>query len=796
MKNYSFDFPEIISLLNNSRNIFIEEIPTVEAKGRWALHKGYYSVHTSKSKFEVLYIGSNATHDDIDAAARNCNFGETQVVYANSLDKRTRRYHEERLGQRSPEKFWSTKEYLRSFIRDELDVYLSQLQKLVPQYYINPPVQIPRGATKKQPLEEFLKSPRFENESTEGLSVLLGEPGQGKTYMSQYLVSKFAASPDLVPIYIASSQWRLMPHDQLGSLQKTIAHSFRHFDAPIAWAEGQEERFLRATLKADLFRVVFDGFDEYILRNGGQVTVGDALHELTELVRSTGARIVITSRTSFWKSNVSEDDSPTEIPKAIYAIRPFDPQQARRYFWNRFDGNRTLVDRATGIYRSLAKRDPEFIGRGFILRLVGDLVVGSPAGTNEAAGEGAGIGWLIEAFCKREVRRQELRLTRNQQLQLLETFAAEVAMGSAPNSESLEICTLEAAPDLTEDDLQECVEKMKSHPLLSKVPSNDRWEWSEEQVRQVFLARRLRRVVLDDQESGKLTNFLDEQRLSASEINDLGAMVVSLANGSNEQLKGKSFIARVVDRIVVATKPFRGARGSTDGQTLATVIALKWIDSDLPRRNASKRDRAKLLLDVFGGEYIAGVVFTGTIAAMDLSGFTFTDCRFDRVVWAGVEFDESTVFEACHFTSGIIENTVGMGLCVYRGCTWDSEAEAMVHAAQAREGKRKYSKEDLERDVGIIVKKFVNRSGFLRTVEARNLDRGVIRNSRFCEEVIEEIQSSVLEKHRISGVKEGGWNVRQEAKDAVQFYVDNGVMTGPLKDVIETLMRRLEVTGT
>ena len=130
----SFDFGEIIDLLNHSKNIEIAGSPVAEQQGRWSLHTGRYTVHTSATPFEVLYVGASATRGDIDQAARHYKTESTQVVYANSLDRHTTKYHHERLG-RAPERFWSTKDYLKSFIRDELDTYLAQLTKLQPRFY-------------------------------------------------------------------------------------------------------------------------------------------------------------------------------------------------------------------------------------------------------------------------------------------------------------------------------------------------------------------------------------------------------------------------------------------------------------------------------------------------------------------------------------------------------------------------------------------------------------------------------------------------------------------------------------
>ena len=191
----SFDFPEIIGILNHSKNVEIDTKPLAAQPGRWSLHKGRYIVHTSTSDFEVLYLGSSATRADIDDAARRFTPESTQVVYANSLDRHAIKYHREKLGT-SPERFWSTRDYLKSFIRDELETYLDQLERLKPRFYTEPHVETPLGVTGKRPnrLLSFLKSPRFEIETAEGLTVLLGEPGQGKTYMSQHLVSALAAS--------------------------------------------------------------------------------------------------------------------------------------------------------------------------------------------------------------------------------------------------------------------------------------------------------------------------------------------------------------------------------------------------------------------------------------------------------------------------------------------------------------------------------------------------------------------------------------------------------------------------
>ena len=618
---------------------------------------------------------------------------------------------------------------------------------------------------------------------------MLGEPGQGKTYMSKHLVSLLATSSDLVPIYIDSSQWQSMSRDDLGSLQKTIAHSFRHFEAPIAWLDGQEERFLRATLKADLFRVVFDGFDEYILRNEGRLSVTEALEELTELVRLTGARVVVTSRTSFWDSNVDENALPPEARNAIYQICPFEVNEARRYFEERFKPNqgRRRSERAVSVYVPLSKRDPGFVGRGFVLKLIGDLVE-SDQTVMAPQHSGATMDWLVRAFCDREEIRQDLPLSGTQQLRVFELFASEVAKGWAPDSEALELCVCEVAPNLTDEDRVDCLKRMEPHPLLEKAAGEDRWEWSEEQVESVFLAGWLCRVARDgDQEASGLRSFLEKQSLTAGQMNDLSSMVVNVAPSYDDQ--GGS-IREVLAGILRAARGTDDVGGARDGRTLVAVVALKSVDQICPV-GRERKERADQLVEILGGTPVSGISFTGTVTAMDLKGTAFEDCRFDKVTWANVEFDERTTFERCHFVGGIQERSSGLGRCEFRNCTWDVEARRMIMSAQAVEGKRRYSRDDLRTDVSAVVGKFVNRSGFLRTVERRNIGRGTIRNSKHGKDIIRAVERGLLEHHEVSGVKGGAMNVKSDCAESVLFFMNNGVMTGCVKDVLEGIAAEL-----
>src|SRR5438105_4063511 len=363
------DFQDIAKLLNFSRTTTIDLIPIKTKDGRWAPYKGVHKVHTSSLPFKVLYFYSAATQEDVRTAVREIGTDEDfHVVYPSAVARAFSGKTEIASHLNRAQGVWTTRQYLVSFIKDEVQTYLKKLAAQAPHDYIDPKVDTPSGFQVKtpNPVLSFLRDPESERGAGK-LGVLLAEPGQGKTYMSRYLVSRISETDtELVPLMVDSSQWHTMSVEDQTSLPKTIAHSFRHFGAAIGWLEGHENDFLQATLRADVFRIVFDGFDEYILRNQGAVQPLEVLDALAELARVTGTRIVITSRSSFWHTNLPDAEIEQFIKRTgslVFTILPFDPQHARNYFERRLrQGER--VQNALEIYDVLRKRNKDFVGRG------------------------------------------------------------------------------------------------------------------------------------------------------------------------------------------------------------------------------------------------------------------------------------------------------------------------------------------------------------------------------------------------------------------------------------------------
>lgn len=775
------DYREIAELLNHSRTTRFELEPTSARENAWSVYQGEHRISTSVYPFQILYLSSRASKLDLETATKSLDWRvETHVVYPPSM-RVARAVIQESLPR--AESIWTTWEYLRSFIKDELQTYVEKVSSNPPRYYIDPPVEVPAGFHRRfpNPLLSFFLD-RGEGIPEGSLGILLAEPGQGKTYMSRYLVTELAKRK-YVPLLIDSSQWQTLPFEDQKSIWKTIVHSLRHYDAPIGWLEGHESDFLRATLKTDFFRTIFDGFDEYILQTKGSVQPLDVLESLAKLAKETGARIIITSRTSFWETNIAEEDTQDFIARTgsyLYKILPFSREHANNYFKVRFQ-EAGQVEAADRLYRRLYDENKELVGRGFVLSLIADLI--ERAGRDEQSPPEAtgGILWLMQALCERDQLRQRLPLTGQEQMSLFRAFAAEGAMGEEMGSELLDLAVQLVKPEMDAATRGSCLEKFKSHPLIGFDRASSLWRYREEQIGNILLADYLVSATTD-----ALAHFVDRARLVASRRHDLSEMIVGLITSSMPE-------PAAVQRLAGLVAGIRGknVERSPEGGRLAATIVSMAVEKFRPR-GSSHKDRSALFLELFGGSPVSFGHFSGTLAGFDFQGIEFAGCSFDRVVWANCEFNEKTTFRRSTFVNGgAAPKSVGLGSAQLIECVLDEEAAALFNTARVKEGKRKYTAEDAKNDIQWIITKFVKGGAGIKSVEEGNILKGPVAESRHKREALDALLGTAIDEHIISGPSSRGYHVREEAVEAVKFYAANNVMTGALYEAYQKLLKKV-----
>jgi NACHT domain len=787
----SLEFPEVADLLNCSRSISIEKRPAKAMPGNWDLYTGAYTIHGRRFPFEVLYLHSRASQDAILKARKDAfREGETQVVYASSLTRRMRA-HEELL-RPGAERFVTLPEYLASFIKEELKTYTAQLVDRQPAHYVEPKIATPSGIARKfpNPLENFLEDPASEDLDDGHVAVLLAEPGQGKTFMCDYLVSRLARKATgqssnlrFAPIYINAEQWKSMDEGEIASLHKTMTHCFRYFESPIGWLDGNEEVFLRTTLRAGLFRVVFDGFDEYVLRSHGGVTALEALSSLCTLARSTGTRIVITARTTFWSSEIEGRIAELTGDTGnlfVYHIEPFEYSQATQYFNKRLGESTGAATKASALYKQLQYGGNQFVGRGFVLSLIADLYERDSEFEAKQI-MGGPVTWLLHALCEREQLRQSLPLSPEQQLSILMQCAVEEARGRYETDAGVALLIQSEDVNLDEDAAKLCRTKLTTHPLLGRDPSVDQWRITQGQAKVSLVARFLSGRLAIRERDQLIERFSNEAAWDPGFYDDLAAMLVEQNTEHADDQRVKA-ISTLLERLLLCD-----SEGAAALPRLAVLTAIRFVDAHSELNN-NRQERTAFLESLLPGSKFVNLQFTGSISKFDFRGRHFIRGRFDNIRWANCRFDDTTTFDRCNFRGGNVDHCENFGRSQFKQCDGDDAGMAVIHAEQIAAGARTYSDADLKSDIRHIVQKFIPKGGFiLKSVRQDHLRTGAIRRSRFAEMVIAEISRHLLEEHHIAGSKESGFHVKSEATECVKFFATNNVFTGPLDEAYRKL---------
>lgn len=500
---------EVVTLINRTGHTKIEKSDDTKSQSSWTRFDGRVESGGVVFYFDLIYIPSQSTADtfrDIAKTVARKKAIQSQIVYAPSLEAKYPAQISS-LKQKS-EKTLSLSDFFSAYVRQQTDIYIERITSaLVHPYYVDPKVEVPASVSIKtpNPVLSFFTDPAADHPPGPGaLAVLLAEPGQGKTYMTRYLAVKLAQK-NFIPIYVNSEQWSKMQIGDLSSLWKTIANSFRYFAAPINWIEGAEEQFLKAALKAGLFRIIFDGLDEYVLWNQGNSDTNEVIETLSRLTEETGARILVTSRTSFWESEARSESGESESQATLYKIQPFDLNTARNYFSNRFQSNSKKLEAASVLFEKIAEsvagsRTANFVGRGFFLSLLADLIERSDT-VSPPRDQGEVVRWIMLKLCEREQERQQLPLTAEQQLQILKEFAFLVASGEPATSEVLKL-VIQTSSDLDDAQAAELVGqaagnpgRLNDHPLINRAKNRDQWIFVQDWIQYILLAEHLLTLV-------------------------------------------------------------------------------------------------------------------------------------------------------------------------------------------------------------------------------------------------------------------------------------------------------------
>lgn len=802
----SLDFLEVVELINHSRITEIDINPVKFEKGKWALFKGLNKVPNFTYPFYILYIYSDFTKESSLTAAQSIIYvNSTQVIYAPSVkDTYLNELKNQIKNFKDLAGFRNLKDYFLSFIQDQLKVYLQRIvSELEPKYYVDPPYETPSGIKRKipNPLYSFLID-NIEDIKGGSLGVLLAEPGQGKTYTTRYLATTLAAN-GYIPIYIHSPQWFNMKEDDLSSLYKTITYSFRYFDAPLDWIEGVEDLFINITLKLGMFRIIFDGFDEYILWNKGKFTPSEIINNLHNLAEQSNSRILVTSRTTFWNSSITDDSNYQYLYK--YEILPFDQNHAQNYFEKRLAGNPIAIRRAAYIFsrlKNIGRSDFSriFAGRGIILNLIADLSDSTDDTTYE--GNISVFQWILHALCLREEKRQRLPINAEQQLAILRLFAEYKSMGIKASSDLLLEIIPVVCEKLTKDEVNSMVglgntpTSLQDHPLIfreyDKKNENQIWKFRHEQIEFNLLAEQ---VIYYSKENLNplIKKLFSKLIITGSILDDMCTVIyeqISAKVDTNIAYKDTlNLLNKLQDCSGIA---FSNPRKSETLSTFTTKL-LMYVLNKNKVIGRPKNDRMRELLKYINNDEIIGLHFTGTLNSLDFSNINVSNCRFENVIWSNCKFDENTSFQNCYFLGGNIHNCEDFGMSKFIDCEYDAEANSIISYEIIRFGDKKITSEDIKRDIQLFIKRFMPKEGLFKSVSKDNLMKGTFGLSPYKEELLDVMTKYVIEKHTVSFGTGIAYNIRQDARESIKNFLSNNIFSGDLAKAYNELCRKLKV---
>lgn len=805
------DFGEVIELVNRTGMLQMNPEPVARDGGRWSLYAGTVRIGAMELIHNVLYLMPGLSRRTELAAGiaalklQDRGSSKGQIVYADILVDDDRFPSLGRNDQTFGNYVRSgARQFFMSLAKQQLATYLSNIRQLDLRDYVDPSLATVAnghdvGAATN--IRQAVLSPLRRRDPA--LSVLVAEPGQGKTYLCRY-IAQTAATMGFIPLLVTSDQWGSMAATDLQSPWKVIVNALQHFEAPIPWADGAEEIFVRVAQKTGAFLLIFDAFDEYILRASGSVNATDVLQSFRELALSSSSQILLTSRTAFWESGADEVFSSFReegFTARCFEIKPFDREHAKVYFERKLDGNASGVASALVLFNRIKNLQGDsgvdLAGRGFLVYLIADIFLRTSHSNdtllNETGDAVHPLDWICWNFCTREDRRQNLGLDAATQLLFFEELAEAVVVENGASTSTVTLLMEligsidpEAARMLVGTDEGQ-PGKLAYHPLLRR-DKDAKWSFSQDQIHFLFLARRIISLVGAGQ-TALLQNFLDRIRDLPQLHAEVAGMLLQLSVASQE---GILSLIKISSALIGLENNRSSLMEASCAASIATRLAV--LAANELKAKAEKRERTDFLVELSGSNgTIAGMQFPDTLVNFDFRGITFRRCRFENVTFIRCEFDATTRFDACRIIGAILLKSPTLLKATFSpDCNVDAGLRRQLAVGDLEEGNRRYTHQDLRADFELALQRLLPSDALPPTRLTRDqIERGRIVISPMRDVIFDAFRRYVFEQIPTT---EGGvpeFHLRADVVPAARYHHTNGVFVGGIAIAWDEIRRLL-----
>lgn len=605
------------------------------------------------------------------------------------------------------------------------------------------------------------------------LTCLKAPAGVGKTTLCRQVVTRLAKQVKthrLIPVYVESAHWASRV-DSVDSLWELIHHSLQHFDHSSRFTRALFER----ALKRGFLAFIFDGFDELCGNRKFSMSAREVLDDILGLVEDSDARIVVTSRTQYWDSEIGSEDGVRFLD-----LLPFNPQQAKVYIRRFFSSSDDQYERARQIYSKTVASGNNPANRGgaranfWTLPIAVSMICEAvKAGVEVDGGKSFTVHSLLEGICERETKRQSLSASGKRQMEVFQELAL---LRSELEVSAFSIEDLQAA-GISESDSK----KFLSHPLIRVAEEGDLF-FSYDFLTPFFRAEVVRTA---------LTEARPEIRPSVIEV--MGA-----------QENGKGFLIDHVVRLCEDTSVSQLQKAARllerEKAARSFLFHVACAISRMDPNVVSARERARAVFGIFRTSddslhpdryEVSKMRFVGLLDGLDVSGFTFRRCEFVDVAFRSFACD-GACFNDCVFDGqvefGSDADAHGFARADFVRCEFRGESRVALEPAIAT---RADEREDLLRDLlDAGLSKFWHNGKFKGSIRGQDWSKGVLSRSRRRDALLEVFVRVGLVKHvEISGVKEGGYGFNREAIGDLQNFMDHRQLTGLVAKAFQELDR-------
>jgi hypothetical protein len=733
------------------------------------------AVLRKRIKTKFIYLKSNCTKSDAEKISKFLGTSEELIVIIPKSIGVTK----EALNSIFPKDIYIYEDLIWETIYNTFSDYLNSLKsRIIPEeYYIPPRKEQPdpnfEPSSRDRLDEEIMDYLTGEKNIDSMLLVVSASAGVGKTTLARQLTVGLANKVEanrVIPTYVEASHWGKLKLESVDEFWDIIENSLRNINSGLRLSE----KIFEHSLKSGYLVFIFDGFDELCSQRHSQFKPGDILSRLANISKESNAKIIITTRTLFWQTEVFDPPSNVEIMK----LAPFNRQQALGYFDKFFGDNLKYRDRAKTIYSGLIKSSvppsgggprEQFVNLPLCIGMIAQYInYGGDNPINITQSKGV-LRTLLYQICEREKERKNLYANADTQLSALEEIAVDQIEAIAPEFE-LEL--LEIA-GIDEGD----VKKLKDHPLLI---TDDGVKY---RFKYDFLSQYLRAY--------NITNAI--QNGNARLKDNLWNLMVLEANGKGhliEHISGLWLLAdlnkikncyRVIPQKYFEAKSF----------IFHLVNQLLRNSSNFVNKSEKSNAIFTMFCDDFESTHrIQDLYVTGIMEGLDLSGIKFKSCTFSDTLISGCDANKSTIFEECRFLGELDFQNCGnfKSIRLNNYCTLSPQANlAWGNILEARLG----TKEDLITDaLRLALSKFWHHGQPKWSIRKEDWYRGILVHSIYCDKIRRAmIKSTLIAETEINGKTGGGFEFDKNSLSDLQQFMDNRLITGKIREVYNYLLK-------